>query len=30
MIKIPTWKWKAINMDFVVVLPKARKLHTFS
>ena len=26
-IKIPTWKWEAINMDFVVVLPKSKKLH---
>ena len=26
-IEIPTWKWKAINMDFVVCLPRTRKLH---
>ena len=26
-IEIPTWKWEAINMDFVVDLPRTRKLH---
>ena len=26
-IQIPTWKWEAINMDFVVSLPRSRKLH---
>ena len=26
-IEIPTWKWEAINMDFVVGLPGTRKLH---
>ena len=26
-IKIPTWKWEAINIYFVVVLPKNKKLH---
>ena len=26
MIEIPTWKWEAINMDFVVGLPMTRKL----
>ena len=26
MIEIPTWKWEAINMDFVVGLPKTRKM----
>ena len=26
-IEIPTWKWESINMDFVVGLPRTRKLH---
>ena len=26
-IKIPTWKWETINMDFVVCLPRTRTLH---
>ena len=26
-IEIPTWKGEAINMDFVVCLPRTRKLH---
>ena len=26
-IEIPTWKWEATNMYFVVGLPKTRKLH---
>ena len=26
-IEIPTWKWDAINMDFVVCLPWTRKLN---
>ena len=24
IIEVPTWKWDAINMDFVVVLPRTR------
>ena len=24
IIKVLTWKWEAINMDFVVVLPRTR------
>ena len=24
-IEIPTWKWEAINMDFVVGLPKSKR-----
>ena len=27
IIKVPTLKWKAINMDFVVGLPKTRRHH---
>ena len=26
-IKVPTWKWKTIYMNFVVGLPRIRKLH---
>ena len=28
-IKIPTWKWKYINMDFVVGLPRTQKSYDF-
>ena len=27
MIEFPTWKWEAINMDFVVGLPRTRRQH---
>ena len=27
MIDVPTWKWEAINMDFVVGLPSTRRQH---
>ena len=27
IIEAPTWKWEAINMDFVVGLPKTRRHH---
>ena len=27
MIKVATWKWEAINMDFVVGLSKTRRHH---
>ena len=27
IIEVPTWKWEAINMDFVVDLPKTRRQH---
>ena len=29
MIKLLTWKWEAIHVDFVVGLPKCRKHHDF-
>ena len=25
IIEVPTWKWEAINMDFVVGIPKTRR-----
>ena len=27
IIEVPTWKWEAINKDFVVVLPRTRRQH---
>ena len=27
IIEVPTWKWEAINMDFLVGLPKTRRQH---
>ena len=27
IIEVPTWKWEAINMDFVVGLPKTKRHH---
>ena len=27
MIEVPTWKWEAINMYFMVGLPKTRRQH---
>ena len=27
IIEVPTWKWEAINMDFVVGLPRTRRQH---
>ncbi|WMV45613.1 hypothetical protein MTR67_038998 [Solanum verrucosum] len=26
-ISIPTWKWEALNMDFIVGLPRTRREH---
>ena len=27
IIEVPIWKWEAINMDFVVALPRTRRHH---
>ena len=27
IIEVPTWKWEALNMDFVVGLPRTRRKH---
>ena len=27
MIEVPTWKWEAINLDFVVGFPKTKRQH---
>ena len=27
IIEVPTWKWEAVNMDFVVGLPRTRRQH---
>ena len=27
IIEVPTWKWEAINIDFVVGLPRTRRQH---
>ena len=27
IIEVPTWKWEAINMDFMVSLLRTRRLH---